>query len=78
MKKKYEIMHAFALIGQIGLNMLVPIGLSFFIGRWIDGILGTSFFLIIFIILGILAAYKSLYDITKRWRKGEDDHSDEI
>lgn len=78
MKKKSGALQAFALIGQIGLNMLVPVALCVFVGHWLDNRFGTNCFLFIFIVLGIMTAYKSLYDLTKRWRKEEkDEQTDE-
>lgn len=77
MKKKNGALQAFALIGQIGLNMLVPIVLCIFIGRWLDDKAGTDCFLFIFIILGIITAYKSLFDLTKRWRKKDEEQVNE-
>lgn len=77
MAKKNGAWQAFALVGQIGLNMLVPIVLCIFVGRWLDSKLGTGCFLFIFIILAIMTAYKSLFDMTKRWRKEDHEPMDE-
>ena len=77
MKWNKDTVHAFAMIGQIGLNMLVPIVLCVLFGRWLDRKLGTDFFLFIFIILGILTAYKSLFDSTKHLLKGDRERENE-
>lgn len=78
-KQIHNVLKALALISQLGINMLVPIVMSFFIGRWLDSKLETEFFLFIFIVLGVLAAYKSLYDSTKsmfKGGKGDEEDSD--
>jgi len=72
-KQTHNVLKALALVSQLGINMLVPIVMCFFIGRWLDNKLQTDFFLFIFIILGVLAAYKSLYDSTKSMYKGDKD-----
>ena len=50
-KHNRSIIRALSLITQIGITMLVPIVLCFFIGRWLDEKLGTGFIMIIMITL---------------------------
>lgn len=76
-KHNRYILKALMMVSQMGISMLVPIVLCFFFGRWLDARLGTGFFLIIFIILGILAAYRSLFMIIKPMLKGEREQVDE-
>ena len=76
-KHNRSIIRALSLITQIGITMLVPIVLCFFIGRWLDEKLGTGFIMIIMIIFGILAAYRNLFAITKPFLKGEREKADE-
>lgn len=71
------ILRAMSMVTQLGISMLVPVVLCFFFGRWLDERLGTGGFLIIFIILGILAAYRSLFVITMPLLKGEREREDE-
>ncbi|MDE6182106.1 MAG: AtpZ/AtpI family protein [Eubacteriales bacterium] len=53
---------AFSLLSQVGINMIIPIILCVFIGKWIDEKLNTDpLFLIIFIILGVLSSFRNLY-----------------
>lgn len=73
-KQTHNVLKALALISQLGINMLVPIVMCLFIGIWLDDKFETGFFIFIFIILGFLAAYKSLYDSTKSMFKGDRDH----
>lgn len=67
-----QVFKALALVSQIGINMLVPIVLCFFIGRWIDQTFNTSFWVLIFLLLGILSSYKSLYNTTKSFMRKDD------
>ena len=73
MKKQHrkEISYALSLITQIGLNIIVTIGLSLFIGKSLDDWLGTSpLFLLIFIVMGVGAAFKVLFKLTmKDWEE---------
>jgi len=65
------------LITQVGLLMAIPIFLCVFGGIWLDERFGTSpLFLIIFIILGVLSAFRNMYkiimaqvDTTKKGRR---------
>jgi ATP synthase protein I len=68
---RHEIARAFALLTQIGIIMVVTIGLGFFIGLFLDEKLGTSpTFLIVFIIIGALSAIRNMYVIvSKTWEE---------
>lgn len=65
------------LITQVGLLMAIPIFLCVFGGIWLDERFGTSpLFLIIFILLGVLSAFRNMYvtimaqvDHTKKGRR---------
>ena len=68
---------ALSKLSQVGITMVVTIGMCFFIGKWIDKKLGTDIiFLSIFTILGIGAAFRNLYvlvmlDFKKEEKKEE-------
>ncbi len=64
-KENRNVVKALFLITQLGVNMLVTIFLSAWFGYFLDRKLGTGFFLILFLILGILAAYRNAYKMTK-------------
>ena len=64
-KERRKIVKAIFLITQLGFNMLVTIFLSTWFGWFLDQKLGTGFIMIIFLILGILAAYRNAYVMTK-------------
>jgi len=76
-KSHRDAVRALALVTQLGLNMLVPIVLCFFLGRWLDEVFHTGFLLPVFIILGILAAYRNMYESTKTLLKDEREYDDE-
>ena len=58
---------AFALLAQMGVTIAVCIALSIFIGYQLDRFLGTSpWLLLLFILFGIIAALKSIFDFAKR------------
>lgn len=60
-----EVVKAMSMVIQIGINMMVPVFLCLFIGYKLDKWLGTNYLVIIFIILGVLAGFKSVYSIIK-------------
>ena len=58
---------AFALLAQMGITIAVCIGLSILIGYYLDRFLGTSpWLLLLFILFGIIAAFKSIFDFAKK------------
>lgn len=63
-----QIMRAMGLFMQLGLSMVTCIVIGFFIGRFLDGIFGTSpVIMLIFCFIGMGAALKVMYDIVKDW-----------
>lgn len=51
-----------ALVTQLGLTMISSVVVAFFIGRWIDRLMGlTLVFTLIFLILGIISGFYSAY-----------------
>lgn len=60
-----SIIKAFALISQLGISMLTPIFLCIFIGYKLDEWLNTEFWFLVFLVLGIMAAFRNSYYITK-------------
>jgi len=66
-KNRLKIMQGLVLITQIGIVMLVPIAIGFFLGRFLDNLIGTNYiFLFIFIIIGVGAAFLNLFKIGLR------------
>ncbi len=61
---KFDYLKYISLITQVSLVMVIPIFLSFFIGKWIDDYLGTdAVFMIIFLLLGVGAGFRNLFKI---------------
>lgn len=63
--KKRSIGRAVLMITQIGISMLAPIFLGAFIGAQMDRWLATGFFFVVFLVIGILAAFRNVYYLTK-------------
>lgn len=56
-----------ARFGTVGLEMGFAVGVGYLIGYFLDGLLGTKPWLaLIFILFGIAAGYKRLYDVAKK------------
>ncbi len=68
-KHRREITNALAMLTQVGLTLFFTVFISIMIGKGLDGWLHTEpWFLLIFTILGILAAFRNLYDLVmKKW-----------
>ena len=68
-KEDREVVKSFAMITQVGLSMLTPIFLCVFLGGYLDKSLHTSYWFIILLILGILAAFRNVYYLTRQFYK---------
>lgn len=67
-KQRKEILRALSMFSQIGITMVVCIVMGVFLGRFLDNWLGTTpWMLLIFAFLGAGAAFKSVYDMSKRF-----------
>ena len=72
-------MKAWAILPHVALIMFVPIFCCILLGHFLDGIFGTEvLFLIIFIFLGVGAAFRGLYVFCMRFseksEKDDDKH----
>ncbi|MGN1318389.1 MAG: AtpZ/AtpI family protein [Lachnospirales bacterium] len=68
---------AWSLILQIGISMIVPIILCLLIGIWLDKFFGTApVIMIVMIILGVGAGFRSVYVLTKEFYKDKDSYVD--
>lgn len=68
-----EIGKALALLTQIGISMIVPTFLCLVLGSFLDKIFHTgNVFMVVFIILGICAGFRSVYMLTKGFYKNKD------
>jgi len=70
LKKKESnkwIVKSIMMVTQIGITMIVPIMMCLFIGVKLDEWLGTSFWLFIMLFLGIAAAFRNVFHLTKQF-----------
>jgi|GEM_PF-2203999 len=65
LKKDRPVIKGLLMISQIGISMIVPIFLGAFFGYQLDRWLGKGFFFLIFLLFGILAAFRNIYKLTK-------------
>lgn len=66
-KEKREIGRAYTLITQIGIQMIVTILICLFAGKKLDEFFGVApLFILVFLLLGILSCFKSIYDMGMR------------
>lgn len=61
-----NVYYALTMITQFGINMLVPIFLCSFAGMYIDGKLGTSYWVIILFFVGALAGFRNVFIFAKK------------
>lgn len=64
-KKEKKIFRSFSMITQIGISMMVPIFICVWIGTWLDRWLHTEVPFLILLVLGIGAAFRNVYILTK-------------
>lgn len=67
MRQDKKVFKAVIMITQIGFTMLVPIFLCMYLGMKLDEWLETNYITIIGIFLGILAAFRNVYILTKQF-----------
>lgn len=64
-KKDFRMYENLALLSQVGLMMVIPIIGGLFIGKWLDGWLGTSpLLLLLCVLIGAASAFVNLYKFT--------------
>ena len=74
-KKTVQIL---SMITQMGLVMIVAIGMTTALGVWLDRELGTSFITVIFFFLGAAGGVQGIYGLVKQIFKDEDGKNDKI
>ena len=65
MKFNKSVYQNFVLIGQFGINMLVPIFLCSLLGGYLDKRLGTNYLFVILFFVGALAGGYNVYRFAK-------------
>lgn len=66
MKYDRSVHRSFALLGQFGINMLVPILLCSFVGNLLDKKFETDFIMIIMFFIGAVSGGYNVYRLSKR------------
>ena len=61
MKFNRSVYQALTMIGQFGINMLVPVFICSFLGMWLDKKLGTDFIMVILFFVGAVAGGWNVY-----------------
>lgn len=73
---KKETLQAFSLITQLGLVMIVSIGMTSALGIWLDRRFGTGFFTVIFFFIGAVAGGQGAYRMIKQLDGDEENKDD--
>lgn len=63
---KGAVMQSLAMVMQVSLNMIVPIGMMTALGIWLDRRYGTSWITIVLFAVGAAAGAQSVYRMVKR------------
>ena len=67
-KQRGETLKALSLLSQIGVMVVVCVGLGVFVGHTLDKWLGTApWLLLVFSLLGAASAFKSMFDLSKKF-----------
>ncbi|MGN0167709.1 MAG: AtpZ/AtpI family protein [Acetatifactor sp.] len=73
---KKKTFQALALVTQLGLVMIVSIGMTTALGIWLDKKLGTSFITVILFFLGAAGGIQGVYSMVKQMDGEEDGKND--
>ena len=66
-KQRREVVRGLSMISQISIMMVVCVLIGVFLGRFLDDKLGTApWMLLVCSLLGVAAAIKAIYDMSKR------------
>jgi len=66
-KPRDGFVYAFSYLSQIGITIIACVAVGIFLGRVLDSLLGTTpWLLLVFTLLGIVAAFKSIFDMAKK------------
>ena len=65
MRKKSKVVRSLMMVSQIGISMLVPIFLCLFFGVKLNEWFSSIYFVPIFLFLGMGAAFRNVYYLTK-------------
>jgi ATP synthase protein I len=66
-EKDRKLLRMLGALSTVGITMVVSTVIGYFIGHYLDGRFGTTPWLtLVFLLLGIAAGFKNLYDQTRR------------
>ncbi len=71
MKKNNKIARSFLMISQVGITILVPVFLCVYLGIKLNEWFDTIYFVPVFLILGMGAAVRNVYQLTKALYVGD-------
>lgn len=77
MKSDKNVTKGILMISQVGISMITPILLCIFIGYQLDKYFNTKFCIILFLVLGILAAFRNVYLLTAEFYAKDKKKEDE-
>ncbi len=66
-KSDKAVWNALVMVTQVGITMMVPIFLCVFVGRWLDDFFQTDYLFIIFVLLGVFAAFRNVYLLMRKF-----------
>lgn len=66
-KSDKTVLQALTMISQVGITMLVPIFLCVYVGLKLDDWFGTEYLFIIFVLFGVLAAFRNVYLLMRKF-----------
>lgn len=75
MKFNRSVYQSLTMIGQFGINMLVPVFLCSFLGIFLDKKLGTSYLVFILFFIGAAAGFRNVYRFARRIYGKQSDES---
>lgn len=73
---KKKTFQALSLITQLGLVMLVAVGMTTALGIWLDRKMGTSFITVIMFFLGAAGGCQGAYRVVKQIFRDDDEKND--
>ena len=63
--KDKRVLKAITMVTQVSISMIVPIFLCIFVGYQLDKRFQTSYWFLIFMVLGFLTSFRNVYYLTK-------------
>lgn len=64
-EKQHKVVKSIIMITQVGISMIVPIFICAAVGVWLNRLTGTQVCFLIMLFIGIGAAFRNLFIITK-------------